>query len=92
MRVVESLPSFKQSLPLAVKPREHNQLWSLVRSQDIFKFLIWRRCGVFVDLCDWISAEPGYHHYFSECSCACSAKSCELCSVKSCTNMAKAVG
>ena len=26
--------------------------------------------GVFVNLCDWISAEPHYHRYFSECSYA----------------------
>ena len=26
--------------------------------------------GVFVDLCDWISAELHYRRYFSECSYA----------------------
>ena len=26
--------------------------------------------GLFVDLCNWISAELHYHRYFSECSYA----------------------
>ena len=37
----------------------------------MFKFLIWRTlAGMFVDLCDWVSANLHYHRYFSECGYA----------------------
>ena len=37
--------------------------------------------GMFVDLCDWISAELHYHCHFSE-----------ICNVKSCADVGKGSG